>query len=135
MRPIAVNVTMLLLLLGGLTWSAGCSSDRARLQSLSPVERAAAIVDVVRARDPQAVPKLIGMLEDSDRGVRMFAITALVDLCGSDYGYRYFEPEAARADAVARWREALRSGQVRVRPAGGLSDSPPAAGEVTLSHP
>ncbi|MCG3126210.1 MAG: hypothetical protein CHACPFDD_01040 [Phycisphaerae bacterium] len=134
MKPIRTS-TAACLLLGLATGGPGCGSERARLQSLSPVERAAAIIDVVRVRDRQAVPKLVGLLEDPDRGVRMFAITALVDLCGDDFGYRYFAAEAQRADAVARWREALRTGQVRVVPAADPPTSAPASGEVTLSHP
>jgi hypothetical protein len=58
----------------------------------------------------------VDLLEDRDAGVRLFAIQGLARLCGSDYGYRYYAAERERAGAVRRWRDALRDGQVTVRP-------------------
>jgi HEAT repeat protein len=96
---------------------AGChQSAVARLSALDPSERAAAIVSLADAGDASAVHKLVDLLEDRDLGVRMYANLALVRLCGTDYGYHYYDPEPVRGRAVDRWRDALRDGQVTVLP-------------------
>lgn len=74
--------------------------------------------------DRGAVHPLVELLEDPDRAVRMYTILALTRLCGEDFDYKYYEPEAERAAAVRRWRAALRNGEVTVRRA-----AEPAAGE------
>ncbi|TWT46073.1 hypothetical protein RAS1_25200 [Phycisphaerae bacterium RAS1] len=96
---------------------AGCNSAEGRrraLQSSDPVQRARAVVQVAEARDLEAVHKLVDLLEDPDRAVRMYAALALRDLCDQDFGYRYYASPAERAVAVERWREALRNAEVVV---------------------
>lgn len=93
----------------------GCSSraaERARLRSGNPIERAVAAKRLGAWRDEQAAPGLIGLLEDDDHGVRMIAINSLRRLFGTDLGYRYYAEERERAQAVDRWREALRRGDL-----------------------
>lgn len=112
-----------------LCWGvAGCvtpASERARLKSGNPIERALAAKRLGAWRDARAVPGLIGLLEDDDHGVRMIAISSLRRICGEDLGYRYYADERERAAAVERWRAALRQGEL----GGTAASSPVAAGE------
>jgi hypothetical protein len=104
----------------------GCDRSvgrRQQLASANPLDRAQAAVKATEAGDLVAVHKLVDLLEDSDDAVRMYAILALRRLCGEDLGYRYYESAPARATAVQRWRQALRSGQVVVQPATQPSES------------
>jgi len=124
----------LVLTIGGLAPAIGCDSALARRQRLAspcPLERVGAAVGLAEAGDAQAVDLLIGLLEDRDPGVRLYAILALERLCGTTLGYRYYDGEAARAAAVARWREARQRGAVALRsgprPAPGSSGSAPGA--------
>jgi hypothetical protein len=97
----------------------GCDRSvgrRQQLASANPLDRAQAAVGTSEAGDLVAVHKLVDLLEDPDDAVRMYAMLALRRLCGEDFGYRYYESAPARAAAVQRWRQALRSGQVVVRP-------------------
>ncbi len=91
----------------------GCANhaaDRQRLRSTNPLERAEATVRLAEGGDAEAVHKLVDLLDDPDRAVRMYAILALRRLCGEDFGYRHYDGPAKRAPAVERWREALRDG-------------------------
>lgn len=102
----------------GLLISAGngCAiSKTASLASEYPLDRARAAVACAEAGDPTAVHKLVDLLEDEDRGVRMYASLALERLTGSTYGFKYYAPRVERELAVDRWRDALRNGQVTVR--------------------
>lgn len=110
-------------LLVGVEWglnlcATGCApaeSRRRELQSSDPVQRARAVVQVAEARDREAVHKLVDLLEDPDRAVRMYAALALRDLCDQDFGYRYYASPAERAVAVERWRAALRNAEIVVQ--------------------
>ncbi len=102
----------------GLTCSAGCNSSGAQRQQLVspyPLDRVRAAVQLAEAGDAQAVDLLIELLDDRDRGVRMYAILALERLCGKTYEYKYYDPEPLRAAAIARWREARQRGDVTLR--------------------
>ncbi|MBU0639142.1 MAG: HEAT repeat domain-containing protein [Planctomycetes bacterium] len=91
-------------------------SQRRRLASANAFDRAQAAVTLAEASDPEAVQKLVNLLEDQDRAVRMYAILALRRLCGEDYEYKYYAPEPERLRAVQRWRDALQAGEVVVQP-------------------
>jgi hypothetical protein len=106
------------------------------LRSDYPVDRARAAVALAEAGDPQAVDRLVSLLEDNDRGVRMYSILALERLTGQSYGYLYYAPEAERDRAVERWRNALRNGEVtlRSRSRNGTRD-PQAAATAPTSKP
>ena len=98
----------------------GCSSgvtQRERMQSANAFDRADAAVQSAKAGDKLAVHTLVGLLEDRDGGVRLYAINALERLCGTTMGYRHYADELEREAAVRRWRDALRDGQVVVVPA------------------
>src|SRR5262249_19040992 len=62
--------------------------------------------------DRDQVPRLVNLLEDDDPAVRMYAILSLRRLTGQDFGYHYYDSDAERAVAVARWRGALRRGEL-----------------------
>ena len=95
----------------------GCAAprNRAGITSSYPLDRVRAAVACADAGDPEAVDLLIGLLDDPDRGVRMYSIVALRRLCGTDYGYRYYAPDAQRAEAIDRWRQARIRGEVGLR--------------------
>jgi hypothetical protein len=102
----------------GMACSSGCNTPGARRQQLVspyPLDRVRAAVELAEAGDAQAVDLLIELLEDRDRGVRMYAILALERLCGKTFGYKYYDSEPRRAAAVARWREARRQGEVTLQ--------------------
>lgn len=112
----------------------GCrSSAAARLSAPDPSERAVAIVALADSGDASAVHKLVDLLEDRDRGVRMYANLALLRLCGRDLGYRYYDPEPQRAEAVRRWRNALRDGEVTVLSRNSRGAPQGASGDPTLA--
>lgn len=93
----------------------GSGGGRRDLQSRYPLDRARAIVDAAERGDAESVHQLVTLLEDDDGAIRMYAILALERLSGQTYGYRYHDPEPARAEAVRRWRDALRAGKVTIR--------------------
>jgi hypothetical protein len=106
------------LLLAGALCVIGCQSPRggrADIASTYPLDRVRAVVRSAEAGDAGAVDLLIELLDDSDRGVRMYSILALERLCGENHGYRYYAPEAERAAAIERWRAARQRGEVVVR--------------------
>ena len=84
------------------------------LQSSNPYERAAAAVERAEQNDLTAVHQLVTLLEDRDPGVRLYSVNALERLCGTRYGYIYYDPPERRAAAVARWRAALDAGEVMI---------------------
>jgi hypothetical protein len=97
---------------------AGCGSQlpQPRLQDLeSPdvTERVRAIKWAGENQMEAAVPLLVDRLAEQDPAVRFFAIQSLERITGETLGYRYLAPPAARAQAVARWRETLASGRWR----------------------
>jgi HEAT repeat protein len=104
----------------GMMCLAGCDQGAARRRQLcsdNPLDRTEAIVHACEARDMRAVHKLVALLDDPNDAVRMYAIQALRRLCGVDYGYRFYASAADREGAVQRWREALRAGDITLRPA------------------
>lgn len=89
-----------------------CAARREGLASANPLERARAAAKLARSGDLQAVHQLVDLLEDEDRAVRMYAILALRQLTGTTLGYQYYQSEPERRQAVERWRQALRAGQI-----------------------
>lgn len=126
-RLVSVAAAALLLLVGCRSPAA----QRRQLASSNPLDAVTAAVALAEAGDAGAVARLVSLLEDRDRAVRMYAILALERLCGQTHGYKYYEPEPARAEAVRRWQAALRQGEVviaaRPRPAQSEARAPGAA--------
>ena len=113
-------------------WAAGCggAAPRRELASGNALDRARGIVKVSEQGDMAAVHKLVDLLEDPDAAVRMYAIRALRHLCGQDYGCHYYDGAADRAQAVLRWRDALRNGELTPRHA-----APSEGAEAAASEP
>jgi hypothetical protein len=123
-RQFLIRFGLLLLPVAALSGCASTDTPRQTLRSENPLDRALAVVAVGEARDLEAVHKLVDMLEDSDPGVRFYAILALRRLCGEDHGFQYHADAGTRAAAVQRWRDALRDGTVRIVPLqGGASEA------------
>lgn len=78
----------------------------------NPASKLYAIEQAVRTDDSDALPQIVEQLDSDDPLVRMVAISALERMTGRTYGYRHYDPAPMRAEAVLRWRAALRSGEV-----------------------
>ena len=106
-KPAAVAAV----LAAGCVPGLGCSSSSqdvvTALQSDDPAVRQQAAIDAANGKDRRAVPLLVDRLSDSDDAVRFAAINALVQITGTDRGYRFYQPPGERAAAVARWRQWL----------------------------
>lgn len=101
-----------------LVVATGCTSGvgyRSQLQSEDPKQRAVGCKRAGQSGERAAIPLLVDRLEDTDRGVRMFADIALRTATNKDFGWRESDTPAARAEAVRRWRDYARSAS----PAGG----------------
>ncbi|RMF85214.1 MAG: hypothetical protein D6744_01770, partial [Planctomycetota bacterium] len=122
----AARTRCLMICMSGAAACAGCIAPprRAAFDAPFAVDRARAIVAAAEQQDAGAVHVLVSLLEDEDPAVRMYAALALRRLCGQSYGYRYYAPPLERAEAVRRWRDALRSGKVVVRGAARESAGP-----------
>ena len=81
-----------------------------RLQSPNKDVRIQAILQAGREKDAKAVPYLVDRLGEGYAEVRFAAIVALEKITQTDQGYRYWAPPAQRDQAIARWRQWLRSG-------------------------
>ena len=102
------------LLLCGLAFG-GCESDSSDLyrkfQGEDPRVRIAAAVEASDTKNPRAVPYLVDRLEDPEADVRFFSFLALKKITGKTMDWRYYDPPAARGEAVERWRQWLRQGR------------------------
>ncbi len=120
------------ILLAAVVLVGACGGVRPRQAAYSdyPLDRAQAAVELARRGDCRGLDLLINLLEDEAAAVRMYAINSLERLCGRDYGYHYYDPPAQRKAAVARWREARRSGELeRLCRQRGQAPAPVAEGE------
>jgi HEAT repeat protein len=83
----------------------GCySPDPPSLSSDSAPIAIPAIKAAAKDDNRHAIPRLIEFLESHDSAIRFSAISALKHLTGEDLGYRYYDSEAARRPAIARWK-------------------------------
>ncbi|MGD1276068.1 MAG: HEAT repeat domain-containing protein [Tepidisphaeraceae bacterium] len=86
----------------------GCFSPEPKSLSSDSAPRAVpAIKDAAARNDRKAIPRLIEDLNDGDPAIRFAAITALQQMTGQTFDYRYYDDDAARRPAVARWRQWL----------------------------
>jgi HEAT repeat protein len=65
--------------------------------------RIAAARGLGKLKNKQAVETLAGMLSDSARLVRKFAIEGLKPLAGQDFGYAYAVEPGSQQEAIAKW--------------------------------
>ena len=112
---INTNTSWLWFWIGTILILAGCSSpfdhemQLSDLQDPNPAVRIMAIKWAGDNKVSSAVPQLVNSLQDEDRSVRFYAIEALRRITGTDNGYDYKANPKLRAEAVARWREFLKS--------------------------
>lgn len=59
-------------------------------------------------KDLTAAPQLVKDLESDDAALRMYAIKALQEMSGQDFGYVYYADIEKRRPAVGKWRDWLR---------------------------
>jgi hypothetical protein len=85
----------------------GCSLAPRNFRNLTqtaPIRRARAVSLGERLPDSQAVPALIGHLDDTDPVVRLSAHEELKRRSGKDFGYVPWADRPERAGAITRWR-------------------------------
>lgn len=132
----AVRASLLIVAVVGLGGSlSGClvaPSRRSDLSARYPLDRARAVVAAAERHDADAIHALVNLLEDDDPGVRMYASLALERMCGETFGYRYYAPPEERAEALRRWRDALRNGEV-VTLRAGSAQTPSRTGSAMLA--
>ena len=83
-----------------------CSGGpRASFESRDPQERTLAVVDASTrpTLSDESIEDLIGSLESVDPAARLLSIETLERHTGETFGYRYFDPQWKRDEAVARW--------------------------------
>ena len=95
----AVTITAALIL-------AGCEAPRGpvSIDSDDPDLKVLAIKRDVALHNDGDDEKLVVDLNDPDPAIRFYAIQGLRRLTGDDFGYHYYDSEAARAPGIARWR-------------------------------
>ena len=112
------RIAALLLLLIATGSSAGCagSGPVVGLKSDEVAGRIQAMKLAAQRRDQSAVPALVLALESDDPAERLFAIEALERITGTNLGYHYYDSDAARAQAVRRWKDRLTGPQTKPSP-------------------
>ena len=93
----------------GAMWIGGCrepAGPRSVKSDLLTV-KIPAIKEAAQRHDTSAVATLIKDLESDDPAVRMYAIMALHEITGQDFGYVYYQDLELRKPAVAKWRQWL----------------------------
>lgn len=89
----------------------GCAGEGPKLdiRSEDPAESIPAIKKAARVNDASAIPQLVKDLDSDDPAIRFYAIGALQRITGEDFGYKYFEDDAARKPAREKWQKWLES--------------------------
>ena len=90
-------------LLSGCHEPAGPRSVRSDLLTV----KIPAIKEAAQRHDTSAVAPLIEDLDSDDPAVRMYAIMALHEITGQDFGYVYYQDLEQRKPAAAKWRQWL----------------------------
>lgn len=88
------------------TVTAGCATGPRNFRAVedpSGSMRARAVDLGEKKPDRVAIPRLIGLLNDTDPVVRMVAHESLKQRTGRDFGYVPWDGEAERAGAVGEW--------------------------------
>ena len=76
-----------------------------KLQDDAPEIRRAAALALAMKEEKQAIPDLIGLLEDREATVARASRAALKELTGQDFGPAAGAAPDARAQAVAAWKD------------------------------
>lgn len=90
-----------------LFWS-GCNSGVSRdyvknISSAKPEVATDAMNKAAENKSTRAIVPLVKRLYSEDEAIRLSAIGALKEITGQDLGYRYYEPETKRVQAIKRW--------------------------------
>jgi hypothetical protein len=106
---IAVTQGKVALLMAAMVFGVGgCfSPDPKSIYSDNAASAVPAIKDAAAARDRSAISRLVYDLNDNDPAIRFAAITALQDMTGETFDYRYYDCTPDREAAVTRWRQWL----------------------------
>jgi hypothetical protein len=91
-----------------------------------------AIEGAARSGDRTAVRDIVQLLDSDDPAVRWMAISALQRLTGETFGYRHYDSPAQRREAIARWAQALDSGEITIQP---MTDDRHRGGAATTPQP
>ena len=84
--------------------SAGLSRDYLKdISAEKPEIATAAMNQAALAKDQKAVEPLIKRLYDEDPAIRLSAIQALQSITDQTMGYRSYESEVERTEAIKRW--------------------------------
>jgi HEAT repeat protein len=106
----------LMLAMVAMSTGVGCQPPRASeggFDSPDPASKLYAIHRAGQQRDASAIPHLIEQLNNDDPAVRMYAIEALERITGSRLGYSPYASLMDRNEAVLRWAEAYKAGQIK----------------------
>jgi len=83
----------------------GCfGREHPSLKSKDPALKIPAIKSAVNDHDLAACKELVKDLDNDDPAIRFYAVEGLRKLTGETFGYRYYDDEAARKPAVAKWK-------------------------------
>jgi hypothetical protein len=89
--------------------ASGCTAPQGprTVNNPDPGVKIPAIKTAVDQHDMSATKQLVVDLQNDDPAVRFYAISGLHRLTGQDFGYVYYDNEAARQPAVGRWQKWL----------------------------
>jgi hypothetical protein len=74
------------------------------ISSAQPDVATDAMSQAAEKKSTRAIVPLVQRLYDEDPVIRLSAIRALKQITGQDFGYRYYEPEVQRVQAIKRWQ-------------------------------
>ena len=102
------------MVLGAVIAATGCapSASSGTFESDNPASRLYAIHRAGLDADASAVVPLVEQLESDDPAIRMMAINALERITGKRLGYNPYADRTERHEAIDRWIEAVRKGQI-----------------------
>jgi HEAT repeat protein len=100
-----------------LLWSCGPAASEGGFDSANSSAKLYAIEQAVRDGDRSAIRRIVEQLDSDDPAVRFIAIATLQRLTGETYGYRDFDPEPVRREAIQRWVQAIENGELNIKPA------------------
>ena len=74
------------------------------ISSAKPDVATGAMSQAAENKSTRSIVPLVKRLYDEDPVIRLSAIRALREITGQDFGYRYYEPEVQRIEAIKRWQ-------------------------------
>ncbi|HEX3357013.1 MAG TPA: HEAT repeat domain-containing protein [Tepidisphaeraceae bacterium] len=87
----------------------GCSTpEKASITSNDPSLSIPAIEQAGHNHDTSSISQLVKHLDSDDPAVRFYSITALKEITGNTFDYRYYDDEIHRLPALKRWQQWLK---------------------------